>query len=64
MSIDRWMGKEVVIHTCGTYTAEYYPVIKKNESIPVSWMMLEPVIKSKVSQKEKESCILIHIYGF
>ena len=64
MSIDRWMGKEVVIHVCGTYMMEYYPVIKKNESIHVSWMNLESVIKSKVGQKEKKSCILIRIYGF
>ena len=64
MSIDRWMGKEVVMHTCGTYTTEYYPVIKKNESIHVGWMKLEPVIKSKVGQKEKKSCTLVHIYGF
>ena len=64
MSVDRWMGTEVVIHICGTYTMGYYPVIKRSESIHVSWMKLEPVIKSKVSQEEKKSCILIHIYGF
>ena len=37
------------------YTMEYYSAIKRNEielSV-VRWMDLEPVIQSKVSQKEK-----------
>jgi len=34
---------------------EYYSAIKKNtfESVLMRWMKLEPIIKSKVSQKEK-----------
>ena len=34
---------------------EYYSAIKKNafESILMSWMKLEPIIQSEVSQKEK-----------
>ena len=34
------------------------------ESVVVSWMDLEPLIQSKVSQKGKNKyCILTHIYG-
>ena len=45
---------------------EYYSAIKKNafESILMSWMKLEPIIHSEVSQKEKyQYSILTHIYG-
>ena len=46
---------------------EYYSAIKKNafESVLMRWMKLEPIIHSKVSQKEKHQyTILTHIYGF
>ena len=34
------------------------------ESILMRWMNLEPIIRSEVSQKEKDKyCILTHIYG-
>ena len=45
---------------------EYYSAIKRNEIevIVVSWMDLESVIQSEVSQKEKNKYrILTHIYG-
>ena len=45
---------------------ECYSAIKKNtfESILMRWMKLEPIIQSKVSQKEKHQySILMHIYG-
>ena len=45
---------------------EYYSAIKKNavESVLTSWMKLEPIIQSDVSQKEKyQYGILTHIYG-
>ena len=45
---------------------EYYSAIKKNafESVLMSWMKLEPIIQSEVSQKEKHQySILMHIYG-
>ena len=45
---------------------EYYSAIKKNafESVLMRWMKLEPIIHSKVSQKEKHQySILMHIYG-
>ena len=44
---------------------EYYSVIKRNalESVLMRWMNLEPIIQSKVNQKEKNNYhILIHIY--
>ena len=44
---------------------EYYSAIKGNafESVLMRWMNLEPIIQSKVSQKEKHKyCILMHIY--
>ena len=45
---------------------EYYSAIKRNEigSFVVSWMDLETVIQSEVSQKEKNKYhILMHICG-
>ena len=45
---------------------EYYSTIKKNkfESVLIRWMKLEPIIKSEVSQNEKQQySILTHIYG-
>ena len=48
------------------YTAEYYSAIKRNKirSSGKTWMDLETVIQSKVSQKEKNKhCILMHMYG-
>ena len=43
-----------------------YSAIKKNkfESVLMSWMDLEPIIQSEVSQKEKDKyCMLMHISG-
>ena len=40
--------------------------IKNNafESVVMSWMKLEPILQSEISQKEKHKyCILMHIYG-
>ena len=48
------------------YTMEYYSDIKRNEIelFVVRWMDLEPVIQSKVSQKEKNKYrILTHACG-
>ena len=59
-SVDKWKGKQQYI-----YTMEYYSAIKKNtfESVLMSWMKLEPIIQSEVSQKEKHQySILIHTY--
>ena len=48
------------------YTMEYYSAIKRNEigSFIETWMDLETVIQSEVSQKEKNKYrILTHICG-
>ena len=45
---------------------EYYSAIEKNAfgSVLMRWMKLEPIMQSKVSQKEKHQYgILTHIYG-
>ena len=60
-SIDEWIKKMWYI-----YTMEYYSAIKKKKigSFVETWMDLESVIQSEVSQKEKnEYCILMHICG-
>ena len=56
LSADKWIRKLWYI----------YSAIKKNafESVLMKWMKLEPIIQSKVSQKEKHQySILMHIYG-
>ena len=45
------------------YTTEYCSAIKRNEIEPFveTWMDLETVIQSEVSQKEKNKYILTHV---
>ena len=60
-SVDTWIRELWYI-----YTMKYYSAIKKNafESVLMRWMKLEPIIQSKVSEKEKHQySILTHIYG-
>ena len=60
-STEEWIKKMWHI-----YTMEYYSAIRRNkiELFVVRWMDLESVIKSEVSQKEKNKCrMLMHIYG-
>ena len=48
------------------YTMEYYSAIKRNKigSFVETWMDLESVIQSEVSQKEKNKYhVLMHICG-
>ena len=56
-STEEWIKK------CGTYiyTMEYYLVIKKNEIMPfaTTWMQIEILILSEVSQKEKDKYHMI-----
>ena len=51
------MDKEDEVHThIHTYAMKYYSVIKKNERMPfvATWMHLDTVILSELSQIEKE----------
>ena len=60
-STNEWIRKQWY-----TYKMEYYSAVKKNalESVLIRCMKLEPIIQSKVSQKEKHQySILKHIYG-
>ena len=60
-STDEWIKKLWYI-----YTVEYYSTIKRNEigSFVETWMNLESVIQSEVSQKEKRKYhIVTHICG-
>ena len=60
-STENWIKKMWYI-----YTMEYYSAIKRNEirSFVETWMDLETVIQSEVSQKEKNKYrILTHICG-
>ena len=60
-STDKWIKKLWYI-----YTMEYYSAIKRNEieSFVETWMDLETVIQSEVSQKEKNKYhILMHVCG-
>ena len=52
MSINGGTDKEGVVYI---YTMEYYSAIKRDEIMLFTgtWMVLETVIKSEVSQKEK-----------
>ena len=53
MAIDRWMEKDVVY----SYTMEYYPANRKDENLPSTptWMELEGIMLSEVSQSEKDN---------
>ena len=47
------------------YTIEYYSTIKKNEIMPfaATWMNLEIVILSEVSQTEKDKYMILLLCG-
>ena len=57
-STDEWIKK--MWHR---YTMEYYSAIKRNEIelFVVRWMVLESVIQSEVSQKEKNKYCMLGI---
>ena len=56
-STDEWIKKRWYV-----YTMEYYADIKRNEILPfaMTWMELEGIILSEISQSEKDLS-LIHI---
>ena len=57
-STDEWIKKMWCI-----YTMEYYSAIKKNKIMPfaATWMQLEMIILSEVSQKEKDKYHMISL---
>ena len=60
-STEEWIKKMWYI-----YTMEYYSAIKRNEivSFAETWLDIDTVIQSEVSQKEKNKYhILMHICG-
>ena len=59
MSIDRGMNKQVVVHIHNGLLLSH----KKNEIIPFvpTWMDLEIIILSEVSQKEKDKSHVISL---
>ena len=57
-STEEWIKKMWYI-----YTMEYYSAIKSNKIVPFAetWMDLETVIQSEVSQKEKNKYRIISL---
>ena len=57
-STDEWIKKMWYI-----YTMEYYSAIKTNKIMPcaATWMELQTLILSEVSQKEKDKCRMISL---
>ena len=55
---DEWKEKMWYIQTM-----EYYSVIKKNEMLPftATWMDLEGIMLSEISQKEKDKYCMISL---
>ena len=55
-SRDKWIEKMQCI-----YSMEYYPAIAKNEILPFvrTWMDLEGIMLSEISQTEKDKCHMI-----
>ena len=57
-STEEWIKKMWYV-----YTMEYYPAIKKNEIMPfaATWMDLEIIIQSEVSQTQKDKYHMISL---
>ena len=57
---DEWIKKLWYI-----YTMEYYSAVKKNAIMPfaATWMDVEIIILSEVSQTEKDKYMISHICG-
>ena len=53
----------IYIYAIYIYTMEYYSAIKKNEIVPfaATWMDLEIIILSEISQKEKDKYHMISL---
>ena len=59
-STDEWMRTTWYIHTM-----EYYSAIKNNEIMPfaATWMDLEMIVLSKISQTEKDNTMRYHLHA-
>ena len=60
----RYIDIDIHTHThTHTHTMEYYSAIKKNEIMPfaATWVDLEMIILSEVSQKEKDKYHMISL---
>ena len=57
-STDEWIKKLWSI-----YTMEYYSAIRKDEYSPFTstWMELEGIMLSEISQAEKDNCLLVSL---
>ena len=57
-SVDEWIKQPR-----GTYTMEYYSVIKKKKILPFAmvWMYLENIMLSEISQSEKDKYHMISL---
>ena len=56
------MDTEVLVYI---YEMEYYSAMKRDtfQSVLMSWMNLEPIVQSEVSQKEKDKYyMLTYVY--
>ena len=55
-------GNYIHIHT-HTHTMEYYSAIKKNKVWPfaATWMELEGIMLSEISQTKKDKCSMISV---
>ena len=63
-STDEWIKKMWHTHTrAHMYTMEYYSAIKKNKIMPfaTTWMDLDTVILSEVSQTQKDKYHMISL---
>ena len=56
-SVDEW------IQTWYIYTMEYYSAIRKKQILPfaTTWMELEDIMLSEISQAEKDKCQMISL---
>ena len=57
-SVDEWIKKKWYI-----YTMEHYSAIRRNKSyhLPTTWMELEDITLSEISQAEKDKCQMISL---
>ena len=61
MVTGRRMDKKAMVHIDNGILLSY---LKSFESAIMMWIKLEPIIQSKISEKEKHQySVLMHIYG-